>query len=80
MFGVYWALLLAVSDFVTSLENVALRSVSGWAKLMLFVVLAWCWATRRTRSARAAISSVRFEEHPEAPILTLNLRQAPGGS
>ena len=76
MFGVYWALLLAVSDLVTSVEQVALRSVSGWAKLMIFVLLVWLWAARRTRRARAAITSVSFEEQPDAPIMTLGLRRA----
>jgi hypothetical protein len=78
MFGVYWALLLGVSDLVTDIERVALRSGSGWAKLMIVVVLGWLWAARRGRGARAAISSVSFEEQPEAAILTLGLRRAPG--
>jgi hypothetical protein len=79
MFGVYWALLLGTSDLVTSIEREALRSPSGWTKLMIFTVLAWLWAARRTRRARATISAVSFDEQPETAILTLGLRQAPGG-
>jgi hypothetical protein len=79
MFGVYWALLLAVSEFVGDIERAALTSVSGWVTLMIAVVLAWVWAARRTRSAGATVGSVSFEEQPEAAILTLGLRQAPGG-
>jgi hypothetical protein len=79
MFGVYWALLIGVSEFVSSVERDALRNGRRWAVMMTFVVAAWLWAARRTRNARTAIAAVNFDEQPDAPILTLGLRQAPGG-
>jgi hypothetical protein len=72
-FGIYWGLLLTISGFVTQIERAALESRSGYAKLMFFTLLAWFWAYRRARGARATISAVSFDEPADTEVLVLGL-------
>ena len=58
MFGMYWGLLIMVSELVTGIEQSSLRNPSGYAKLMAVTLLAWLVATRRASGARRRIPSL----------------------
>ena len=73
MFGVYWGLLIIVSELVTDVEQAALRDPASYAKLMAFTVATWTVAAYRARGARAGIPALRFEEQPEPAIAGLGL-------
>ena len=73
MFGVYWALLLGLSEIITSFEHEALKTPSNYAKFMIATALVWLWAYRRTRGARASIAALTFEEQPEPAVLRLGI-------
>ena len=73
MFGVYWGLLIIVSELVTDIEQHALSSPKGYTALMTITVAAWLAAFYRTRAGRARTPAVSFEDQPEAPVLTLGL-------
>ena len=73
MFGVYWLLLLGVTEAVTSIEQSALESPGNYAKLMISTVAAWSFAARRARGARARIPALNFDEQPEPAIAGLGL-------
>jgi hypothetical protein len=73
MFGVYWALLMAVSELATSFEREALKSPSAYAKLMLVLSIAWLWAHRRARGARKRVAALTFEERPEPAVMQLGI-------
>jgi hypothetical protein len=73
MFGVYWGLLIIVSELVTYFEEAALRHPANYAWLMWITLLAWAIAGRRGRWERARIPSLSFEEHPEPAVVTLGL-------
>jgi hypothetical protein len=71
MFGVYWGLLIIVSELVTQIENQALRE--GYGKLMAVTIGAWLVAAYRSRGAHARIPSLTFEEQPEPAVVGLGL-------
>jgi hypothetical protein len=73
MFGVYWGLLIMVSELVTSIEQASLRNPSSYTRLMLVMLFAWLLAARRARGARAGIPALSFEEQPEPAIAGLGL-------
>lgn len=77
MFGVYWGLLIIVSELVTDVEQAGLRRTSSFAWLMGITLFAWVVAARRARGARTRIPALSFEEQPEAAILALGLAQKP---
>jgi hypothetical protein len=72
MFGVYWGLLIIVSDVVTQIESQALHQ--GYAKLISVILIAWLLAAFRTRGAQSRIPSLSFEEQPEPVVVGLGLR------
>lgn len=71
MFGVYWGLLIIVSELVTSVEQAALRHPASYVKLMACTVAAWLIVARRARGA--AVPALSFDEQPEAAVLGLGL-------
>jgi hypothetical protein len=73
MFGVYWGLLIIVSEIVTDVEQRALRQISGYAWLMGITLAAWLLAALRGRWARARIPALSFEEQPEPALVGLGL-------
>ncbi len=73
MFGVYWGLLIIVSELVTDVEQAGLRSRTNYAWLMGITLLAWLAAAYRGRWARARIPALRFEEQPEPAVVGLGL-------
>ncbi len=73
MFGVYWGLLIIVSEMVTDFERTALRHPAAYAKLMAFTVGAWLFAAYRARGARAGIPALSFDEQPEPAVMGLGL-------
>jgi hypothetical protein len=73
MFGVYWGLLIIVSELVDDVEQAGLRSPANYAWLMGVTLLAWLAAAYRGRWARARIPALRFEEQPEPAVLGLGL-------
>ena len=73
MFGVYWGLLIIVSELVTGVEQAGLRRPASYAWLMVITLLAWLVAARRAHWARARIPSLSFEEQPEPALLGLGL-------
>jgi hypothetical protein len=73
MFGVYWGLLIIVSEIVTDVEQRALDHTLGYAWLMGITLLAWLAAALRGRWARARIPALRFEEQPEPAVVGLGL-------
>ncbi|HXM43281.1 MAG TPA: hypothetical protein VN924_18740 [Bryobacteraceae bacterium] len=77
MFGVYWGLLIIVSELVTDVEQAGLRNAAGYAWLMGFTLLVWLVAARRARWARTRIPALSFEEQPEPAVLALGLAQKP---
>ncbi|MGA2737872.1 MAG: hypothetical protein ABSG65_10530, partial [Bryobacteraceae bacterium] len=77
MFGVYWGLLIIVSELVTDVEQAALRHPRSYAWLMGITLLLWLAAAARARGARARIPALNFEEQPEPAVLTLGLAQKP---
>jgi hypothetical protein len=77
MFGVYWGLLIMVSELVTDVERAGLRRPSSFAWLIGITLLAWRVAAWRARGARTRIPALSFEEQPEPAILALGLAQKP---
>jgi hypothetical protein len=75
MFGVYWGLLIMVSELVTDVEQAGLRNPANYALLMGVTLLAWLAAAYRGREARARIAALSFEEQPEPAVLTLGLAE-----
>jgi hypothetical protein len=73
MFGVYWALLLAFSELITSFEHEALKNPSNYTKLLIATAIVGGWAYRRSRGARADIAALTFEEQPEPAVLRLGI-------
>ncbi len=73
MFGVYWGLLIIVSELVTDVEQAGLRNPRNYALLMGVTLLAWLIAARRARGARTRIPALSFEEQPEAVVVGLGL-------
>ena len=73
MFGVYWGLLIIVSELVTGVEQAGLRRPASYAWLMVITLLAWLVAARRAHWARARIPALSFEEQPEPALLGLGL-------
>jgi hypothetical protein len=73
MFGVYWGLLIIVSELVTDVEQAGLRNPENYARLMCVTLLAWLIAARRARGARTRIPALSFEEQPEAALVGLGL-------
>jgi hypothetical protein len=73
MFGVYWGLLIIVSEVVTDIELRALRHPVTYAWLMGITLLAWVAAALRGRGERARIPALSFEEQPEPAVLELGL-------
>lgn len=73
MFGVYWGLLIIVSEIVTDIEQRALNRVASYAWLMGITLLAWLAAARRGRWVRARVPSLSFEEQPEPAVFGLGL-------
>jgi len=73
MFGVYWGLLIIVSEIVTDIEQRALRHPAGYAWLMGITLVAWLVAALRGRWARARIPALSFEEQPEPAVVGLGL-------
>jgi hypothetical protein len=71
-FGVYWGLLIIVSELVTGCEQTALQSCAGYTALMGITLLAWLIA-RHGRGARTGIAVLRFEEQPEPVVAGLGL-------
>jgi hypothetical protein len=71
MFGVYWGLLIIVSELVTQIEIDALHH--GYATLMAVTLIAWLAAAYRARWARSRIPSLSFEEQPEPAVVGLGL-------
>ena len=71
MFGVYWGLLIIVSEVVTAIEIDALRH--GFGRLMAVTLAAWLAAAGRARRVRSRVSSLRFEEQPEPAVAGLGL-------
>jgi hypothetical protein len=75
MFGVYWGLLVMVSELVTDVEQAGLRNPANYAILMGITLLAWLVAARRGRSARARVPTLSFEEQPEPALVSLGLAE-----
>ena len=73
MFGVYWGLLIIVSELLTDAEQAGLRSLTNYAWLMGITLLAWLAAALRGRLARARIPALNFEEQPEPAVASLGL-------
>jgi len=73
MFGVYWGLLIIVSEIVTDVEQRALRHRSSYSWLMGITLAAWLLAALRGRWARARIPALSFEEQPEPVVAGLGL-------
>jgi hypothetical protein len=73
MFGVYWGLLIVVSELVTDVEQAGLRNPANYARLMGVTLLAWLVAAWRARGARARIPALSFEEQPEPAVVGLGL-------
>jgi hypothetical protein len=73
MFGVYWGLLIIVSEMVTDIEERALRKPASYAWLMGITLLIWLAASLLARGARARIPELSFEEQPEPAVLGLGL-------
>ena len=73
MFGVYWGLLIIVSELVTDVEQAGLRNPANYARLMGATLLAWLVAAWRARGARARIPALSFEEQPEPAVVGLGL-------
>lgn len=73
MFGVYWGLLIMVSELVTSAEQAALRHPASYMKLMAVTLGAWLVAAYRARGARSRLPALRFEEEPEPAVAGLGL-------
>jgi len=73
MFGVYWGLLIIVSEIVTDVEQRALRNRANYAWLVGITLLAWLVAAYRGRGARARIPALSFEEQPEPAVVGLGL-------
>jgi hypothetical protein len=73
MFGVYWGLLIIVSELVTDVEQAGLRNPANYAWLMGVTLLLWLAAALRARGARARIPSLNFEEQPEPALVGLGL-------
>jgi len=73
MFGVYWGLLIIVSEIVTDIEQRALSNRTKYAWLMGITLLAWLVAACRGRWARARIPALSFEEQPEPAVVGLGL-------
>lgn len=71
MFGVYWGLLIIVSEVVTKIEIDALHQ--GYATLMAVTLIAWLAAAYRARWTRSRIPSLSFEEQPEPAVVGLGL-------
>lgn len=71
MFGVYWGLLIIVSDVVTQIESQALHQ--GYGKLISLILIAWLLAAFRAHGAQARIPSLSFEEQPEPVVAGLGL-------
>ena len=67
MFGVYWGLLIIVSEIVTDIEQRALRQPVSYAWLIGITLAAWLAAAYRGRGARARIPDLSFEEQPNRP-------------
>jgi hypothetical protein len=77
MFGVYWGLLIMVSELVTDVEQAGLRHPASYAWLMGITLLLWLAAAGRGRGARTRIPALSFEEQPEPVLLSLGLAQKP---
>ena len=75
MFGVYWGLLIIVSELVTDVEQAGLRNPANYAKLMGITLLAWLVAARRGRGLRARVPALSFEEQPEPAVVSLGLAE-----
>ena len=73
MFGVYWGLLIIVSELVTDVEQAGLRNPANYAWLMGVTLLVWLAAAYRGRWARARIPALSFEEQPEPAVVGLGL-------
>ena len=73
MFGVYWALLIALTDLVTSFEIAAFRTPAGYAKLLAFFLLLWGLAYVRGRRIRGNLSPVTFDDTGEPAVASLGL-------
>ncbi len=73
MFGVYWGLLIMVSELVTDVEQAGLRNPTNYAWLIGVTLLVWLAAAYRGRWARARIPALSFEEQPEPDVLGLGL-------
>jgi hypothetical protein len=73
MFGVYWGLLIIVSEIVTDVEQRALLHPAGYAWLMGVTLLAWLVAAVRSRGVHARIPALSFEEQPEPAVFGLGL-------
>jgi hypothetical protein len=73
MFGVYWGLLIIVSELATDVEQAGLRNPANYAKLMGVTLLAWLVAAWRGRGTRARIAALSFEEQPEPAVVGLGL-------
>ncbi|HVN03794.1 MAG TPA: hypothetical protein VMT86_05205 [Bryobacteraceae bacterium] len=73
MFGVYWGLLIMVSEIVTDIEMRALRKPKGYAWLMSIMLLIWLAAALRGRGVRAQVPALSFEEQPEQAVVGLGL-------
>jgi hypothetical protein len=73
MFGVYWGLLIIVSELVTDVEQAGLRHPASYAWLLGITLLLWLIAARYARGARARIPSLSFEEQPEPALMELGL-------
>jgi len=77
MFGVYWGLLIIVSELVTDVEQAGLRRPASFVWLMGITLLLWLAAAGRGRGARTRIPALSFEEQPEPVLLSLGLAQKP---
>ena len=73
MFGVYWGLLIMVSELVTDMEQAGLRNRANYARMMGATLLVWLVAMYRGRGARARIPALNFEEQPEPAVVGLGL-------
>lgn len=72
-FGVYWGLLIIVSELVTDAEQAGLRNAASYAWLMGITLLVWLAAAFRGKLARACVPGLTFEEQPEAALTSLGL-------
>lgn len=75
MFGVYWGLLIIVSELVTDVEQAGLRRPASFVWLMGITLLLWLVAGRRAHGARARIPELSFEEQPEPALVALGLAE-----